>query len=373
VQVDDQGQFLYRNGGSSNGIRIYDLGASATNPPLVGSWSGHYVHDSQIVHYTSGPYAGKQIAFCCTGSAQTLTILDVTNKSNIIVLSDIGYPNSGYSHQGWLSQDRTHFYLDDEFDETNFGLFSTKVIFDVTSLTGAFYVGSWNNGNTAIDHNCYVKGTLLYQANYRSGLRVADITNQTAPAEVAYYDTYPADDLAQYNSLWNVFPFFPSGVVIGSDREQGLWVFWVPNPYNEPTTYCTGKVNSLGCLPSLSFVGGASPTAPAPFLVTATNVLNNRAGQFFYGFGAASNPYHGGTMCVQSPLRRIPVQDSGGTPSPANDCSGVFAFDYNAYIQSGVNPSLVPGATVYSQNWSRDASASFGDSITNAITFTIDP
>jgi hypothetical protein len=48
------------------------------------------------------------------------------------------------------------------------------------------------------------------------------------------------------------------------------------------------------------------------------------------------------------------VQGSGGTPAPVNDCSGTYGIDFNAHIQSGIDPALVAGATVYTQWWGRD-------------------
>ena len=62
----------------------------------VGEWIDRYVHDAQIVTYDSGPYAGKEIAFCCAGlnggGTQTgLSILDVTNKAVIIAMAPLIY------------------------------------------------------------------------------------------------------------------------------------------------------------------------------------------------------------------------------------------------------------------------------------------
>ena len=226
VAIDTDSGFLYRCGGSSQGLRFYDLNQSLSSPPFVGSWSGKYAHDAQIVTYTSGPAAGKQIAYVCTGSSQDLTVVDVTNKSSPQVISSVGYSKSGYSHQGWLGPNQQYFYLNDEFDEGNFGLATTTIVFDVSDPWNAFFVGKFDNGNPAIGHNGYVKGDLLYEANYTSGLRVFDLSvSPVNPPEVGWYDTYPGNPV-QYDGLWSCFPFFPSGVVIGSDQQNGLYVWF---------------------------------------------------------------------------------------------------------------------------------------------------
>ena len=101
-------------------------------------------------------------------------------------------------------------------------------------------------------------------------------------------------------------------------------------------------------------------------------VVNSQPGLLFYGYGDAALPFQDGTLCVAAPQRRTPVQNSGGNPPPL-DCSGSYSFDMNAWIQSGVDASLVAGTRVYAQFWSRDPQASFPTGLTNAIDFVIRP
>ncbi|MDA0802725.1 MAG: choice-of-anchor B family protein [Planctomycetota bacterium] len=238
VALNTQSGYLYRCGGGSNvGLRMYNLNQSATNPPFAGEWSDRYVHDAQVVNYTSGPYAGKEVAFCCAGfnngSGSTgLYIVDVTNKAAPVLMGSVLYPHAAYSHQGWLSEDRKWFYLGDELDEGDTVAYSTVVVIDVSDLTDPRYLVGRHNGNTAITHNFYTHLGKLFCANYRSGLRVFDILgNGSQLSEIAYLDTYPGSDAAAFNGLWGVYPYFPSGTVIGSDLERGLFVMRVgPDP-----------------------------------------------------------------------------------------------------------------------------------------------
>jgi choice-of-anchor B domain-containing protein len=232
VVIDEVSGFLYRVGGSSHGLRIYDL-ANPAAPNFVGSWDNRYIHDAQVVTYTSGPNSGKQIAFCASGDFADpgLDILDITNKGNIQLLDHFFYPNAVYSHQVWLSEDRNFLYLNDELDESGFGIPTTTFVIDVSNLNSPSLAGSFDNGLSAVGHNVYTHDGLLYEANYRSGLRVFDIaTNATNPAEIAWFDVYPQDDTDSFNGLWNVYPFFPSGTVIGSDLEKGLFVWRLGAP-----------------------------------------------------------------------------------------------------------------------------------------------
>ena len=229
VVIDEVSGFLYRTGGSGNGLRIYSL-ANPGSPQFRGQYTSRYVHDAQVVTYTSGPYAGREIAFCCAGfnngSGDTgLTILDVTNKNNIFTLDQVAYPNRAYSHQGWLSADRTRFYLGDELDQGNGVTITRTRVFDVSVLGSAAFIGSFDNDVNAISHNMYERDGYLFQANYTSGVRVFDIdANPDSPEEVAFFDTAPDLNSQSFNGLWSVYPYFPSGTVIGSDLERGLFV-----------------------------------------------------------------------------------------------------------------------------------------------------
>ncbi len=240
VALNEDSGYLYRTGAAANvGLRIYDL-SDPVNPEWVAEWHDRYVHDAQVVTYTSGPYAGREIAFCFggynNGGTETgLTILDVTDKSDIFTVIDnpdghFQYPNNAYSHQGWLSADRQWLFLDDEQDEWNYGLTSTMHILDVSDLEHPAQFTTFTNGNSAITHNLYTAGNRVFAANYRSGLRVFDVANPTAPSEIAYFDTYPNNDNPNFSGLWSNYPYFPSGAIIGSDMQRGLFVWQLEAP-----------------------------------------------------------------------------------------------------------------------------------------------
>lgn len=254
VAIDVDSGYLYRCGGSSSdGLRIYSLENPAL-PTLVATWHDRYVHDAQPVTFTSGPYAGRQIVFACAGfnggfSQTGLSIIDVTDKNNLQVLSHLEYPVASYSHQGWLSTDRNYFYLNDELDEQDNGFNTTTHVIDVHDLSNPFQTSTFSSGVPAIDHNLYTSGSLIYEANYRSGLRIFDATKPTAPVPFAYFDTYPEDNQARFNGLWSNYPYFPSGTIIGSDIERGLfvWRLSAPDPMD---------VNGDGVVNNLDFVIG---------------------------------------------------------------------------------------------------------------------
>jgi choice-of-anchor B domain-containing protein len=263
VGIDTVSGFLYRCGGGGNGLRIYDLNQDPVNPPFVGAWSLNYVHDVDVRTFTSGPAAGKQVAFCATGLGRTLRTLDVTDKAHITTLDIAGYSNPSYSHQSWLSEDGRYAYLNDEWDEPP--LKTTTLVFDVLDPASIVFLGSFTNGNPAVGHNNYVRGNHLYAANYRSGLRVFDLAaNPTNPPEVAWLDTVPSDDNPDFNGLWSCYPLLPSGIVLGSDTTRGLFVAWMGAPqldisftHGDPVT-----VNAAGDTLQVRIVAASGAVQP---------------------------------------------------------------------------------------------------------------
>ncbi len=100
-------------------------------------------------------------------------------------------------------------------------------------------------------------------------------------------------------------------------------------------------------------------------------MLNPKQGLLFYGHAATAAPFQGGTLCVQPPSRCTPLQGSGGTAAPANDGSGWYSFDFNAWVQFGANPLAVAGQAFFAQYWSRDPATASTTGLTDALAFAI--
>ncbi len=133
-----------------------------------------------------------------------------------------------------------------------------------------------------------------------------------------------------------------------------------PPPPPPPINYCTAKVNSLGCTPTIGSSGVSSASSSSGFLLTSTNNRNGKSGLLFYGIsGRGAVVFEGGLLCVRSPVRRTGGIFSGGTPPPVNDCTGVFSIDMNTFAQQTSPPLPLPelrviGTVVDCQFWGRD-------------------
>jgi len=326
VAIDEESGFLYRLGGGDNGLRIYSL-ADCASPAYEASWTHRYVHDAQIVTHTSGPLAGRQIAYCCSGFNEGftdtgVTILDVTAKDAILQLAQREYPDRKYSHQAWLSSDGRYLFHGDELDEGNTVSNTVTRVFDVSDPARTTLAGTFTNGNTASGHNLYVHGDRLFEANFRSGLRVFDVSDPLDPEEIAWFDTYPQNDEPRFNGMWSTYPFFPSGTVIGSDIEKGLFVWRLGEPL------------------ALSFVG-EPPVAVDP---TGESVQVSIA----EGEGARLVP--GSAMLhVDTGAGFVSVElvDTGGSVFegvfPGSSCGDVIRYYVSADADDGTHVELPPG------------------------------
>jgi len=226
--LNEESGFAYMCASSAgSGIVALDL-SDPTTPVVAGSTNptGGHIHDTQVVNYHGGPYDGREIAFCPSGYWR-FDIIDVTDKSNMILLGSDIYPGLNYAHQGWLSADRHYFYLDDELDELNGYVSTTRtLVYDVSDLSHPTLVSEFTSGLPATDHNLFVKDGFIYEANYASGLQLFDANQDPEhPTRVGWFDTYPENDTPGYgHGAWTAWPFFTSGTVILTDRDRGLFI-----------------------------------------------------------------------------------------------------------------------------------------------------
>ena len=218
----------------NGGLHMMNL-ANPLVPQFAGCFSADgYTHDTQCVNY-HGPdpdHFGKEI--CFASNTDTLTIVDVTNKAAPVMISRTSYAGVGYTHQGWLTADQSHFLIDDELDEQNNGHNTWTYVWNLTNLDAPALLGHFTGPTAATDHNQYILNGYSYQADYRAGLRILDVAGiaNANLSEVAYFDIYPSSNSNGFSGAWNNYPFFDSGNVIVSGMQEGLFVVHPNLPSN---------------------------------------------------------------------------------------------------------------------------------------------
>jgi len=278
-----------------------------------------------------GDYDGKEVCFAC--NEDTITIVDVTNKNNIQLLSRTGYANDRYTHQGWLTEDRKRFFFNDELDEYYGGASKTRThIMNVEDLINPEYLGYHIGRTAAIDHNLYVHDDLCYQANYRAGLNILRIGDPNLE-EVGFFDIYPSSDAARFNGAWSVYPYFPSGNVVVSGIEQGLFVLRYqgatpPGPTNAPTPAPPTPAPTPCIRDSLKVL---ITTDNYP-LETSWKLTNNCNGgeelSKSAGFYTSQNTEYGTEECVPAAEYTFEISDSYGDGICCGYGSGSYSVEY---------------------------------------------
>ena len=248
LTIDEETGTLFAAGSAdtcSGGLHMINV-KNPTQPVFIGCVAQDgYTHEAQCVIY-HGPdaaYRGHEV--CANSNEDTLTMVDVTNRSAPAQLSRTGYVGVGYTHQTWFTDDQAYLLLDDELDERNLGGNGKTLIWNMTDLDAPRLIGSYLHSTPSIDHNLYIRGDYVFESNYRSGLRILNIGGIANGnlQEVGFFDIYPADNAAQFNGAWLNYPFFKSGIVLVSGIEQGLFVL---RPTNLPqqTIQLLTEINS---------------------------------------------------------------------------------------------------------------------------------
>ena len=232
IAINEDTGFAYAVGTNTcaGGLHFIDI-TTPNNPLFAGCHDLSDTHDTQCVVY-QGPdsdHAGREICVSSNGR-DGAEIVDVTDKfAPMRIWADV-YPERGFAHQGWLTEDHRFFLLGDELDETSFNVPTRTHVFDVSDLDAPVYVFAYEAATASIDHNLYILGNRVFQANYTSGLRVlefGDLANQEL-MEVAFFDTFPTSDAVDFSGAWSVYPYFPSGNIIVGDRTNGLFFLSLP-------------------------------------------------------------------------------------------------------------------------------------------------
>ena len=225
--------YLYVAGSNlSNGAwRSYSLADPASPLYIPTATTNRYMHDSTSLLITDA-----RTAQCSQGhnpcevlidfNVEQVEIWDVTNRSQLELLGAATNPNNRYIHSGWPSADQRYVFFHDELEEIQFGLSTRIYTLDLADLRAPTVTTSYTGSTTTTDHNGYTLGNFYYVSHYRRGVVVFDAANPNQLVEVAHFDNYltPAANSAGTDGTWGVYPFLPSGNILVSDIENGLFV-----------------------------------------------------------------------------------------------------------------------------------------------------
>lgn len=119
-----------------------------------------------------------------------------------------------------------------------------------------------------------------------------------------------------------------------------------------PMAYCTPAKGSTGCTMRIGSTGGPSASAGSGFDVRLEHAPAQAPLLLFYGTsGPWGTPFGSGYLCVKAPVKRAVA----GTSGAGANCALPWSTDFNAFVASGIDPELGPGAVVHLQGWARNS------------------
>ncbi len=205
--------FVYVSGTSTTqGVHIMDV-SNPANPIEVGLYQpGYYIHDCHVKN---------DLLFACAFYDGFIDILDISDKSNPVQIGQIEDP-TGNTHSCWVTEDDRYLVVCSEKDSL------PSRIYNIEDLGNTYEVARYTANQQSLVHNPYIRGIYCFMTHNTEGLRIVDIADPELPVEVGFYDTFDGPS-GGFSGLWSACPFFPSGKIIGGNREDGLYVWTFNN------------------------------------------------------------------------------------------------------------------------------------------------
>jgi len=314
IYVDEQGYlYVFGSSYSNGGAMIFDLNSNPENPSLLGNYSGSYFHDGMVRGDTlwgGAIYNGQ------------FSVVDVSNPSSPTLIATQSTPNS-FTHNCWISDDGNTVFTTDEVS----GAYVTAYdISDLNNIEELDRIQAWSDDTDVIPHNTHVAGDFLVTSYYTDGVSVVDASNPSNLIEVGYYDTSTGYSGNGFNGAWGTYPFLPSGNILVSDIENGLYVI---EPKYGNASFIEGYVtNSVTGAPisnvTVQIVGSNNPSLTALNGFYETGMANEGTYEVF----VSADGYSSQTLTVNLSPESIILMDVELIPT---GCMDSAACNYNPF------------------------------------------
>jgi choice-of-anchor B domain-containing protein len=210
LDVDPGRDYLYMEADEAlgqQGIEIFNI-SDRENPFKEGFISIPNTHDMT---------ARNDTVWVAEGYTPAFSIWNCADKGNPIRIGRITDPTFGYCHGIFPSDDGKYFFTTEETPN------KTVKVWDAHDLNNIFLRGQYL-GNNNLAHNVYVMGDLLVFSHYTSGVTIVDWSDPDNLVEIASYDTYPQNEIANFYGTWAAFPWTANGYIYASNFEGKLFI-----------------------------------------------------------------------------------------------------------------------------------------------------
>jgi choice-of-anchor B domain-containing protein len=227
IWIDENG-YGYVSGGNlgGGGVMILDLHTTPGQPIYLGATPNIYSHDC----YTRG-----DTLFTADIYEGGFKVYDVTNKATPVLMGS--HPTAfNFTHNVWLSDDSQIVFTTDEKPNAPIGAYDVSDVTNIKELDQFRPLSTAGQG--VIPHNVHVWDDYLIISYYTDGLVVVDASRPANLIEVGNFDTW-LNSTSGFNGAWGAYPFLPSGKILVSDINSGLYIF---QPNYVRAAYLEGRV-----------------------------------------------------------------------------------------------------------------------------------
>jgi choice-of-anchor B domain-containing protein len=276
LYIDELGYvYIFGANRGNGGVIILDVTADPMNPVEVGVFDNWYVHDG---------YVQNDTLYCAHISDGFLSVVDIQDRSNPQLLGTSFTP-SFFTHNIWADSNGIAYTT----DEVSGGYVASYDVSDPSNIVELDRIQS-SPGAGVVPHNVHVLGNYLITSWYSDGIVIHDATHPHNLIEVGYFDTHPLQTTG-YEGCWGAYPFFSSGLIAATDRQEGLFIL---SPDYIQGAYLEGIVTDLNT---------GNPIDQVNVELSTTIHLNSTDGVGFYACGSAQD---GPTQVIYSKVGYYP-------------------------------------------------------------------
>lgn len=213
IYIDENGiAYIFGSDYGNGGAIMLDLTVNPKAPVEVGLFDTEYLHDGMARGDTLWGAAVYKGAFY---------VINVSNKANPLILAS-KFTSGFFAHNCWISDDGNTLFTTDEIANGAIGSYDVSDVSNIDELDVIYS----NPGSGVIPHNTHVYGDFLVTSYYRDGVTVVDASNPDRLVQTGNYDTSPFNGTG-FNGCWGTYPYLPSGKLLATDIENGLFVLGV--------------------------------------------------------------------------------------------------------------------------------------------------
>jgi len=265
LYIDENGiLYIFGSDYGEGGALIYDLNNDPSSPVELGVFDDYYIHDGMV--------RGDTLWASCIYDG-FLSVIDVSDKANPNEVTTFNTPNN-FTHNSWPNNNNHYLFTTDEVSSAYVASYDVSDFSNITELDRFQH----HPGTGVIPHNAHFLNNYVFTSYYTDGVVVIDATNPDNLVEAGYYDTSPNFSGNGFNGCWGVYPYLPSGNIIASDMNSGLWIL---SFNNTQACFLAGTVTDIS---NGNLLNGVTVEILATTGITTTNII----GEYSTGFANAN-------------------------------------------------------------------------------------